>query len=528
MENLSYKKVIAVGLVLLVPFLSSCRLNNKQPSMEKKKEYRNMEMLESFSPDAFLPQNTEIASTSGYGKKWIIGDFDGDFLGEILVTYRYQNDTGKKNYMGATILKQEDGKWMKKYDFKVEAEDIFLAKACDITGDKRTDLVLGWNVNSITKEKQIFLYRWQKKELESIGNFTCTDLTIEDFNGIYGKEGQHELGIWTQTEKSLTTDVFRWNSYSTLPVLFPSEYGKLYTEQKLSRAEDVEIVFNRDFVVPKLLTLKKTYPNEPIYDFALIQSYLKAQLTDKALQTIEETSDKLYQYDYEKIPYLKAQAYFIKGEINRGNILLQAELKKTINRVDAGTTLQLLGRSYASIKEWDKAIIAYNNALIFHHPFQPENGFDSENQFQLSLAKDKARLEVMKHFWDLRNKILDQNYNQYFQHIIQSTNQRRTTPKFTLCEFYLSLNNYNDPYATILSWEENGKKKEILFMSIDEDQHKIKFNFAPSAVVSEKTKKGYRLSLTFQEKNITNRTPEELTKLLLIEKNSLSFVIAPE
>jgi hypothetical protein len=363
-----------------------------------------------------------------------------------------------------------------------------------------------------------------------LGNFTCSKLIVDDLNGIYGLDNQYELGIWTETETSLSTDIFRWNAYNSLPVLFSDDYGKPYTQQKLSRAEDLEVVYFKDYVIPELLLLEKTYPNEAKYDFTLIQAYLNAQLPNEVLRKIDSSEGTLYQADYEKIPYIKAQVYFLKEEIAPGNQILQKELSKPINRVDAGTTLELLGKAYAKAKDWDKAMLAYNNAKKFHIPITETYAYDGENQFQLSLAKDKARLEVLKHFYDLRDKASDPSYKNYFQNDLQSDNKNKTLPTVNISEFYLSLNEYNEPYATVIFWEEKGKKKEIVLFSIDEDQHKIKFNYAPAGITTEKTKSGWKMLLTFQEKNSfsSSQAPKHFQKIIFIEENKWKLVNVPE
>jgi hypothetical protein len=520
--------ITGILILFLLPLSCGRKITQKMP--EKKIEYRNMQMIEEFSPQSFLPQNSTLASIQGKKQSWVVGDFDGDSLGEILFAYHFTNTSPENPSMGAIFLKQEEGKWIKKYEYRETAINLYMAEAYDITGDGRADLILGWETNSNLHEKHIYLYRWNKKDLESLGNFTCSKLIVDDLNGIYGLDNQYELGIWTETETSLSTDIFRWNAYNSLPVLFSDDYGKPYTQQKLSRAEDLEVVYFKDYVIPELLLLEKTYPNEAKYDFTLIQAYLNAQLPNEVLRKIDSSEGTLYQADYEKIPYIKAQVYFLKEEIAPGNQILQKELSKPINRVDAGTTLELLGKAYAKAKDWDKAMLAYNNAKKFHIPITETYAYDGENQFQLSLAKDKARLEVLKHFYDLRDKASDPSYKNYFQNDLQSDNKNKTLPTVNISEFYLSLNEYNEPYATVIFWEEKGKKKEIVLFSIDEDQHKIKFNYAPAGITTEKTKSGWKMLLTFQEKNSfsSSQAPKHFQKIIFIEENKWKLVNVPE
>jgi hypothetical protein len=464
MERIKTQTFKIVFLVSLLQ-LASCHQNSINLFQEKPIEYRNTQMLNDFSPQEFLPKDTFLATLKDSKQNFVIGDYDGDSLGDILFAFHFKNSKPDNPTMGAILLKQEDGKWVKKYEYREKATSLYMAKACDLTGDGLDDLLLGWETDPKKKEKHIYIYRWAKKDLESIGNFFCTKLDVADFEGIFGKDGQHELGIWNQTEDTIFIDIFRWNAYTTLPLLFPTEYGKPYTQSKLSRAEDIEVVYFKNTVIPELLSLSVNFPNEATYDFALIQAYLKSLLPDLALQKIKTSENTLLQKDFEKIPYLQAQAYFLKEEITKGNQLLEKELSKPINRIDAGTTLQLLGRSYMKVKEWDKANLAFNNAQIFHKANPDSKGFDEENQFQFSLAKDKSRLEVLKHFSDLRSKMDDTNYKEIFQNHLLSDNRSKRLPIVHISEFYLSLNEFSEPFATILTWEENGKKKEILFMS---------------------------------------------------------------
>lgn len=523
---------LIISFFVLFLFPISCHQNNIMESSVKKIDYRNMQMIEEFSPINFLPKDTSLAIIKGKQNNWIVGDFDNDSFGEILFAYHYKSSIPNNPTMGAILLKQNNGKWEKKYEFRESAIYLYIAESADITGDGITDLILGWGMDSEFTENHIYLYRWDKKDLESLGNFSCSKLIIDDFKGIYGQDGQYELGIWTQTESSLTSDIFRWNDFNSLPLLFPDDYGKPYTQQKLIRAEDLEVVYFRDYVIPELLNLEKEFPNEPMYDFSLIQAYIKALLTEEASQKINNSEDSLYQVDFEKIPYLKAQIYFIKNEITSGKQILQKELIKTINRVDAGTTLELLGRAYAKNKEWDKAMIAYDNAHKFHIPIPQNNAYDGENQFQLSLAKDKARLEVMKHVADLRDKISDSKYRNYFQNLLETNNANKSLPRVYVSEFHLSFNEYADSYATVIFWDEKGKKKEIILMSIDEDQHKININYAPSKLEMERTKSGWKLLITFRNKNLSfspqEKASQEIKKIILVEGNSWKLVNALE
>jgi hypothetical protein len=524
MENSKMKRsktiIFIAGSLILLLIPSSCNHQIVTKPLIKKIEYRNDQMIQDFSIQPFLPQNTIVTTIPGKNKNWIIGDFDKDSLGEILFAYHYKNTSPDNPTMGAMLLKQEDGKWVKKYEYREKAYNLYIAETYDFTGDGKDDLILGWETNPIIKEKLIYLYRWNNKDLESLGNFYCTKLTIADFDGIYGQDSQYELGIWKQTETSLSTDVFRWNEYTNINFLFPIEISKSYTEQYLSRAEDLEQVYNKDYVIPELQDLEKNFPNDALYDFALIQSYIKAFLPDKALQKIDSSEDILYQTDFEKIPFIKAQAYFLQGEIFQGNQLLQSELSKTIKRIDAGTTLQLLGRSYVKLREWDKAKLAFDNAQLFHIPIPENFVYDSENQFQLSLAKDKARLEVLIHISNLRKNVSNKAYKDYFQNQLLALNKDTSLPSIYISEFYLPFNKFSEPYAKILTWEENGKDKEIVFMSIDEDQHKIKLDYFPSGIINEKTKSGWRLSLTFKEKQESSQPPKQYKKIVIWEKNA--------
>ena len=65
-------------------------------------------------------------------------------------------------------------------------------------------------------------------------------------------------------------------------------------------------------------------------------------------------------------------------------------------------------------------------------------------------------------------------------------------------------------------------------MSIDEDQHKIKFNFAPKTIITEKTKTGWKLLMNFQEKNIMTGSPKEFQRVFQWEKGEWKFLIDQE
>lgn len=527
MEIVKMKSTIQFFLILTLffsmIFTHSCTRKIESSKLESKIEFSNKLDIDKFSPKDLLPEGATLIEIPGIKQKWITGDIDNDKAGEIIFAFTLKKGSEASSLLRAILLKQFQGRWLKIFDFQEQAEKLDLIKFCDITGDNKEDLVVGWVIQSELKQNRLYMYQWHQDKLEGISSMEYSRIQIEDFEGVYGKDKQNEFGVWTETEDSLTIDLIRYIPVKTITSLFPSEQGQDYVKQFLFQAEDIEANYFATYAIPALLELEKEFPNNPMYDLATIKGYLKAKMPDLALKKINLSEDMLYNKDQDQIPLLQAQAYFLKGEINKGNKLLETVLSKKVNRIDAGETLKALGRAYLENKEYDKANLAFRNAILFHIPYKNTTGYQPETQFQYSLAKDKARLEILKQYDDLKTKTDSSVYRNNFQNKLISINKSGNLPSVTFFRFYLSLDEYFMPYANIISWKDHGKMHEIVFMTFDDDQHKIKYNYLPVGLINEKTRKGWQATITFKELAQTGKEMNEINKTFTYENGNWKF-----
>jgi len=508
--------LLVVTLLFFLLSVYSCSKKIESISSETQKTYSNGIEIKNFTPKDLLPVGATLIDLQGNNQKWIIGDIDNDGDGEIIFAFNIQKEK-ESSTVQAILAKETNGKWIKLYNFQERAEKLDLIKFCDVSGDGKDDLVIGWVIQSRTDQSRLYMYQWKKTGLEGFGTLEYSKIEIDDFEGVFGKDKQFEFGIWTKSDDFLTIDILRYVQNKYLTSLFPSEEGQSYTQQNLCRAEDIEPNYFSSYAIPELKKFEKEFPNDSMYDLALIKAYLKAKQPDLALKKINQSGDFLSNKDQENIPLLKAQAFFLKGEINKGERFLDTILSRKVNRVDMGEALQALGRAYTEKNEYEKANLAYRNAMLFHIPFSESIGFQPEMQFQYSLAKDKARIEVLKQYDDLKTKVNVPQYQNNFQNKLISLNKAKGLPIVTYFQFYLSLDNFYTPYANVLTWKDRNRIHEIVFMTFDNDQHKMKYNYIPVGLINEKTRKGWKATITFKEFDQLGKEVNLITKTFLHE-----------
>ena len=190
----------------------------------------------------FLPKGARIVNPQNpEGVKGIqLADLNGDGKDEIIGLYKLN---GEQTGAGIIVLNRTtDSNWSKILDYKSEGYGVNYLKFADITGNKKNDIIVGWNIGSTANGLDIFSF--ENNQLIKIASNGYSKIEVEDMankNGI--TDGKSEIALWNHdTGEAYKIDVVKWGGAKLIPDqdVYPYYFKKVtqYYEQKVKEMPD--------------------------------------------------------------------------------------------------------------------------------------------------------------------------------------------------------------------------------------------------------------------------------------------------
>lgn len=122
-----------------------------------------------------------------YRSAIVLEDINGDEVSEAFAFYSTSGD--EMTTMHINVICQKDDKWESVADQTIAATGVVKVDFCDLNGDKKKEILVGWDVNG-TNEKQLTTFSFNKNTLkqqmlQSYTNFLCCDLDNNGTNEVF-------------------------------------------------------------------------------------------------------------------------------------------------------------------------------------------------------------------------------------------------------------------------------------------------------------------------------------------------------
>ncbi|MCY6371308.1 hypothetical protein [Clostridium ganghwense] len=239
-------------------------------------------------------------------------NLDEDEEKELLLLYKGdKNSFADKNEYGVIILKKNKDKWHEINRISQNVDGLDLVEYKDLTGDKKPDLLIGWNMGE-NQDKILSLYSWHNGYFHSIYESRYRELSIDDLNN----DGQNELVLLERLPKSdatsievlryskeemISIDKFNINNksyYSTMTVGnasldkkgifidFDMDIFSSYTDLLIMKNNKlVEVLGNETIDIPKTsheyMIKSKDINNDGIIEFGLLEKITEVKNSSK-------------------------------------------------------------------------------------------------------------------------------------------------------------------------------------------------------------------------------------------------------
>jgi hypothetical protein len=215
---------------------------------------------------AFLPYLAELITTEQPqpGVCVVEADFDGDGVKEIAAAYRWLGES----YL--LMLKPDAHFWRVSASLKAERNQITYFHAAPVTARSRSNLIVGWQEDEL--HSTLAIYDWTRDGLKNIvkDELYFHRIQAEDMAGRMGRDGKHELALWTHdTEEAYDVCVYKWSKGKMVPAfeVYPSYFQRVsrYYQQKVQEL-----------------------PGTSLYWYYLSDSQLKEGKAFKAMKSIQK------------------------------------------------------------------------------------------------------------------------------------------------------------------------------------------------------------------------------------------------
>lgn len=211
---------------------------------------------------AHLPAGTSLyVPNEPVGSDSVIqADFNNDGKKEVIAFYK---STIKANEAGVIVLEKKGLSWEEIANFDGPGYEISWGSAEDITGDGRTDLLIGWKMG-VSAGSMLDIYSWKDQHFEKIAQEKYHELDL------LSAEGQSSLAIWQrELEDVYDVKVVKWKggSFTEDQELTPA-YFKQVAHYYQQRTEEV--------------------PDAAYYWYYLADSYLKADMPEDAQMALNQ------------------------------------------------------------------------------------------------------------------------------------------------------------------------------------------------------------------------------------------------
>lgn len=211
-----------------------------------------------------LPKGSKLTVPDGpVGMDPVIRiDLDGDEEDEALVLYR---STNNDNQVGAFVLKKDPKGWEKIFITKGSGTKVNWANAADVTGDKRKELLLGWQSGD-SAESVLEIFHWKKDKLTKLKEIPYNELEAVRFEG----GDKTRLAIWKRDmADAYKIDLLTWKGDSVVSDIeyYPSYFQEVitYYQRRISEV-----------------------PDAAYYWYYLADAQLKAKQPEQALHSIDK------------------------------------------------------------------------------------------------------------------------------------------------------------------------------------------------------------------------------------------------
>ncbi|MDM5327273.1 DL-endopeptidase inhibitor IseA family protein [Neobacillus sp. CF12] len=258
---------VAVMLVVSLVLLSSCNLFPAPESLIKApKQVKGMNQGQDLFSIAQrnLPKGSKLTVPEGpVGMDPVISiDLDGDTKDEALVFYQ---STNIDNQVGAFVLKKDAKGWGKIFIIKGSGSKIHWANAADVMGDRKKELLLGWQSEG-SAESMLEIFYWKNDKLTKLKELMYNEIEAVRFEDA----DKTRLAVWKRDmADAYSIDLLTWKGNSVVADkdYYPSYYQAVIAYYQLRIAE---------------------VPDAAYYWYYLADAHLKANLPEQAIHAIDK------------------------------------------------------------------------------------------------------------------------------------------------------------------------------------------------------------------------------------------------
>lgn len=260
-------QLVAIVTVICLLLLSGCNLFPAPESLIKvPKQAKAVDKSQDLVSIAQrnLPKGSKLTVPDGpVGVDPVISvDLDGDAKDEALVFYR---STFNDNQVGAFVLKKDTSGWGKIFVINGSGTKINWANAVDVMGDRRKELLLGWQSEG-SVENVLEVYHWENEKLTKLKELTYNEIEAIEFDG----EDKTRLAIWKrEMADAYKIDLLTWKGYAVVAdrEYYPSYFQEVitYYQRRISEV-----------------------PDAAYYWYYLADAHLKANLPEQAIHAIDK------------------------------------------------------------------------------------------------------------------------------------------------------------------------------------------------------------------------------------------------
>lgn len=211
-----------------------------------------------------LPKGSKLTVPDGpVGMEPVVSvDLDGDGRDEALVFYQ---STSHDSQVGAFVLKKNSKSWEKIFITKGSGNKIHWANAADVMGDKKKELLLGWQSEG-SAESLLEIFHWKKDKLTKLKELTYNEMEAVRFED----EEKTRLAVWKRDmADAYKIDLLTWKGDSVISdrEYYPSYFQGVITYYQRRIAE---------------------VPDAAYYWYYLADAHLKANLPEQAIHAIDK------------------------------------------------------------------------------------------------------------------------------------------------------------------------------------------------------------------------------------------------
>lgn len=211
-----------------------------------------------------LPKGSKLSVPAGpVGVDSVINiDLNGDENEEALVLYR---SIGSENQVGAFALEKGEDGWSKIFITKGAGTEIDWAYACDIMGDRRKEILLGWQTEG-SSENVLEIYYWMNDKLTKLKEITYNEIEAIEIE----EEEKVRLAIWKRDmADAYKVDLLTWKGDSVVADVnyYPTYFQEViaYYQRRISEV-----------------------PDAAYYWYYLADAQVKAKLPEQAIHAIDK------------------------------------------------------------------------------------------------------------------------------------------------------------------------------------------------------------------------------------------------